>query len=124
MRKPPLAVLILSCILIVSGTAGLAYHLSAFSAKPFQNEMIWISLLRLLAILAGIVMLIGRTWGRWLALAWIVFHVAISFYHSIGQVAMHCLVLALFAYFLFRPEARSYFGSHKEISSTSTGGST
>ncbi|HEY7402191.1 MAG TPA: hypothetical protein VIB39_01615 [Candidatus Angelobacter sp.] len=113
MKKRPIAVLILSCVLIVSGALGLAYHLSEFSAKPFHYEMVWISLFRLLAIVSGTFMLLSKNWARWLALAWITFHLGISFYHSLQQVAIHALVLAMFAYFLFRPEARAYFG-HRE----------
>ncbi len=36
-------------------------------------------------------MLRGSNWARWLALAWIAFHVFLSFLHSWQQVLVHCL---------------------------------
>ena len=91
---------------------GIAYHLSDFSPKhPFQFENLWILLLRIAAIVAGVFMLRGRNWARWLALAWIAFHLIVSIFHSVGEVVIHGFVLALFAWFLSRPDARAYFSS-------------
>jgi hypothetical protein len=59
-------------------------------------------------------MLLGKNWARWLALAWITFHVVISFYHSIQQVLVHALVLLLFVYCLYRPAAGAYFSGREE----------
>ena len=116
MKKCPLAVTILSCLLILAGAVGLVYHLSDLSsAKPFKYELIWISLLRLLAIISGVFMLAGRNWARWLTLAWITLHVGLSFYHSLQEVAFHAVLLAVFAYLLFRPEARAYFGTAQDL---------
>src|SRR5262249_11195640 len=110
MKKRPLMVSILSGLLIAAGAIGLVYHLTDFKmSKPVQSELVWISFVRLLAIVSGIFMLLGRNWARWLALAWIAFHVAISFFHSTEQVVVHSLLFVLFAYFLFRPEVRAYF---------------
>ena len=89
---------------------GIAYHLPDFSPKhPFQYANLWILLLRIAAIVAGAFMLRGRSWARWLGLAWIAFHLILSFFHSIQEVVIHGLVFALFAWFLFRPDARAYF---------------
>jgi len=46
-------------------------------------------------------------------LAWVAFHVGISFFDSLQKVVVHGLILLLIAYFLFRPEARTYF-RHRE----------
>jgi hypothetical protein len=113
MRKRPIAVIILSCLLIATGALGLAYHLSDFKTKPFHLDVVWVSAVRAVAIVSGVFMLFGRNWARWLALAWIGFHVAISFYHSLQQVAVHVLVFLLFAYCLYRSEARSYFDDRR-----------
>ena len=110
MKKRPLTVLILGCLFIVTGAIGLASHLTDFKlSKPVESELLWISLVRLLAIISGIFMLLGRNWARWLALAWIAFHVAISFFHSVQQVVVHGLLFVLIAYCLYRPEVRAYF---------------
>jgi hypothetical protein len=110
MKKRPLTVLIIGCLFIATGAIGLVYHLADFKiSKPVESELVWISLVRLLAIVIGIFILLGKNWARWLALAWIAFHVAISFLHSIQQVVFHAVLLVLIAYFLYRPEVRAYF---------------
>lgn len=109
MKKRPLTVSIPSGLLIAAGVIGLTYHLTDFKiSKPFEPELAWASLVRLLAIVSGIFMLLGKNWARWLALAWIAFHVVISF-PSIQQVVVHGLLFVLFAYCLYRPEARAHF---------------
>ena len=54
-------------------------------------------------------MLRCRNSARWLALAWVAFHVIVGALHSVQQFAIHCLFCAVIAWFLFRPEARRYF---------------
>ena len=111
MNKRPISVTIISLVLIASGVVGIAYHSSAFKAfHPFQFDVAGVLLIRVLAVIAGVFMLLGHNWARWLALVWIAAHVVISFYHSFGQVAIHAVVLVIFAYVLFRERARDYFG--------------
>jgi hypothetical protein len=109
MSKRPITVIILSWLYIATGAIGLVYHLSELRMQPFSAEIIWISFVRLLAIVAGIFMLRGADWARWLALAWIAFHVVVGALNSVQQAIIHALFLALFAYFLLRGDARSYF---------------
>ena len=110
MRKRPLAVSILSCLLIATGVVGLARHLADYKAtQPFEYDLVWIFIVQLAAILCGAFLLRGASWARWLALAWMAFHVVLSFFQSLREVAVHGLLFALIAYFLFRPEARAYF---------------
>lgn len=110
MRKRPLTVLILSCLYIATGVFGLAHHLSEVTAsQPFQSDLVWASATSLAAIVSGAFMLRGSNWASWLALAWIAFHVVLSIFHSRQQLLVHGLLLLLFAYVLFRPEARAYF---------------
>jgi hypothetical protein len=110
MNRRPIAVTILSYILIVTGAASLAFHATDFKpSHALAFELVWISLVRAIAIVSGVFMLRGNNWARWLALAWIAFHVAISFLDSWQKVAVHGLILVLFAYLLLRPEASAYF---------------
>ncbi len=109
MTRRPLPVTVIACLLIVTGAVGLVYHLTEFQAHPFPTDLVWISLVRLLAIVAGVYLLRGRNWARWLALAWIAFHVVVSAFNSWFQVAFHGVLCAAFAYFLFRPSATRYF---------------
>ena len=74
------------------------------SSNYFYDELV-----RILAIICGAFMLRGHNWARWVAIAWIGFHVILSAFHSLGEFAMHCLFCAVFAWFLFRPDAARYF---------------
>jgi hypothetical protein len=110
MNMRPVVVTILGCVLIATGVAGLAFHAADFKpALPLPPEVVWISLVRIIAIVSGVFMLRGSNWARWLALAWIAFHVAISFLDSWQKVAVHGLIFVLFAYLLLRPQVSAYF---------------
>ena len=54
-------------------------------------------------------MLRGQNWARWLAVAWMAFHVAISVFHPLRELAIHVVFLVLIAWILFRPGATRYF---------------
>ncbi|MGA3032746.1 MAG: hypothetical protein ABSD70_05655 [Terracidiphilus sp.] len=105
-RKPPIAVLIVACLFALVGTVGLVRHFPR--SLVFHQDDVWVLLTELLAIVAGVFLLRGQNWARWLALAWMAFHVAIS-WPVVGQIAVHTLILALIAWLLFRPDARRYF---------------
>jgi hypothetical protein len=110
MNKRPLSVTIIACVYIAVGAMGFAYHLKEFSAShAFQNDFIAIELIRLVAIVCGVFLLRGRNWARWLALAWIAFHVILSAFHAWSQLAIHSLFCAVIAWLLFRPESARYF---------------
>jgi hypothetical protein len=109
MSKRPLPVIIISVVYIAAGAGGLFRHIAESLERPFEFDIIWISLVGLIAVAAGVWMLRGRDWARWLALAWMAFHVVLSAFHSMSQVAIHAVFLALIAYFLFRGSAARYF---------------
>jgi hypothetical protein len=111
----PLSVTLVALLLIAAGAVGLLYHAKEIDLRqPFQNDTMWVELVRVLAIVSGVLMLRGHNWARWLAIAWIGFHVAISFFHSWQQVVMHTIVFVVFAFFLFRPAANRYFHAEAE----------
>jgi len=114
MKKRPLPVTILACIYIGVGTVGFAYHLREILARhAFHYDDFLVELTEFVAIVCGAFLLRGHNWARWLALAWIAFHVGISFVDSLQRVVVHGLIFLLIAYFLFRLEARTYF-RHRE----------
>jgi len=114
MKKRPISVTIVSWIYIVAGIGGIAAHATEFDLRhPFSNDVVLALIVRLLAIIAGAFMLRGAKWARWLAIAWIAFHVVLSAFHSFPSAAFHALLLAVFAYFLFRRHANTYFSSKK-----------
>lgn len=110
MNKRPLSVTILSWVYIAMGAVGFAYHVPELHANnALQFDGVWIELVRLLAVVAGAFMLRGQNWARWLALAWIAFHVIVGALHSVQQFSIHALFCAVIAFFLFRPQATRYF---------------
>jgi hypothetical protein len=109
-NKRPLSVTLLGFVYIAVGIIGFAYHFPEILARhAFRYEDVWVELVRVLAIVCGAFMLSGRNWARWVALAWIAFHVILSAFHAFGEFAIHCLFCAVIAWFLFRPEAARYF---------------
>ena len=110
MKRRPLAVTIIAWVYIVVGAAGFAYHFQEFEGRAvFQGNTLWIELVRIVAVVSGIFMLRGRNWARWAAVAWIAFHVVVSAFHSVPELAVHAVLCAAIAYFLFHPAAAEYF---------------
>jgi hypothetical protein len=104
----PISVTILSWILIAAGAVGLVYHITEFRTLH-PVEFLAIELIRVVAVVAGVYMLRGANWARWLAVAWIALHVGISYFHSWGEMAMHAVILVVFAIALFTRRAGEYF---------------
>lgn len=114
LMKRPVSITLVALLLILSGAAGIAYHFTDVRTwHPFPYGYVAVLFVRLLAMVAGIYLLRGSDWARWLALAWIAFHLAISFFNDWSQVAVHTVVLAIFCYVLLRPAANAYFRTQK-----------
>ncbi|PYK14179.1 MAG: hypothetical protein DME55_15630 [Verrucomicrobia bacterium] len=112
MNKPPLSVTVIGWLFVAAGTVGLVYHLKDFKiAHPFGSDVVWVCLVRLLAIIGGVFVLRGHNWARWFLLLWMAYHIILSAYHSLSQVITHALLLAVIAYFLLRRQASAYFRS-------------
>jgi hypothetical protein len=115
MNKRPLPVTVLSLLLVAAGAVGLVYHLNEINRQhPFQNDFLLIELVRLIAVIGGAYMLRGSNWARWVAMAWIGFHVVVSAFHSLPEFMFHGVLLAVFAYFLFRRQATEYFCARRQ----------
>jgi hypothetical protein len=108
--KRPLPVTIVAWVYIVVGTGGFVSHLvEALSMHDYHSDVIEAEFVELLAIVCGIFTLRGLNWARWLALAWIGFHVILSAFSNLREFAVHALFFTLIAWYLFRPEATGYF---------------
>lgn len=114
-KKRPLAITVLSLLYIAVGMLGTAAHYIQFAQqRPSASEVFWITLLGIAAVVAGAFMLFAQNWARWLALAWMGAHVAISAVHPhLRELIVHCLFLVLFAVLLLRREATAYFSETK-----------
>ena len=109
-RKCPISVALLACLYIAVGTIGFAYHFRELSAGHALNfDGIWVELTEFLAIVCGAFLLKGQDWARWLAVAWMAFHVVISALHTFHQAAIHFVFLAVIAWLLFRRPAGLFF---------------
>jgi hypothetical protein len=69
----------------------------------------YIHLSRVLQIVAGLFMLYGRNWARWLLVAWIAFHIVVSSLHSTLFLLMHVAIFSVILFFVFRRPASAYF---------------
>ena len=114
MNKRPTPITVISWLFVVAGAVGLSYHATEFKAHdPFEYDLVWVCLVRLMAILCGVFMLRGRNWARWLLLVWTAYHVILSAFHSLSAFVIHSLLLVVVAYFLFRRQASAYFRGAK-----------
>jgi len=115
MKTCPPIITLLSFLFIAIGVISTAVHVWQFSiSKPTALEEAGIYATGGLAVAAGIYMLRGRNWARWLALAWISFHVIVgalnqTFGSALIGIAIHSVFVALLAWFLFRRESREWF---------------
>jgi len=109
MNKRPLSVTLISCLFIAAGAMGIIYHAGELTKMATNPEVILILVVRLLAIVGGIYALRGINWARWLLLAWIGYHVVISFFHTSAELIMHAVIMAITLAALFLPKANAYF---------------
>jgi hypothetical protein len=105
--KRPISVTIIAALYLAVGAGGFAVHFRELLAH--HPDAVGIELTELTAILCGVFLLRGDNWARWLALAWIAFHVVLSAFHAIPEFAIHALFCAVIAWVLFRPESARYF---------------
>jgi hypothetical protein len=103
----PISVTIIACLYLMVGVVAFAYHFREL--LPLQPDGASIELTESLAVVAGVFMLRGHNWARWLALAWIAFHVVLSIFNADRGLVVHSLLCLLIAWCLFRPEAARYF---------------
>ena len=72
-------------------------------------EVSLVLFVRMLAIIGGIFTLRGANWARLLLVAWIMYHVILSFYHSTAELIMHFVLSIVVVISLFHPKANASF---------------
>ena len=110
--KRPLSVTVIGWLFIAAGTIGIAYHLRDLAPRTlFANDAVWVLLVRLLAIVGGVLTLRGKNAGRWLLVGWMAFHVVLSYFHDLSEVIMHAVLLIVVIALLFFGRAAKFFNT-------------
>jgi hypothetical protein len=106
----PASVTVLAGIYLTVGAIGFCIHLTELAARPvFHQDVIWIEVTEFLAIVCGVFLIRGQNWARWLALAWMIFHVVLSAFHAVSEFLIHLLFCVVIGWILFRPPAARFF---------------
>src|SRR4026208_2208741 len=108
MRKRPLSITLISWLFIIFGAIALIY--GVWPIKDVKSHW-YVHVSRFLQIVAGVFMLYGRNWARWLLVAWIAFHLVVGALHGIGPLLMHVVIVSVILFFVFRPQASAYFSA-------------
>jgi hypothetical protein len=103
-KRIPVTVILIACLYLVVGIGGSVAHFSDRGAP----DWIWVEVTELLAIVCGVFLLRAHNWARWLASAWMAFHVVISFGDP-RLLAVHSLFFVLIVWCLFRADASRFF---------------
>jgi hypothetical protein len=110
MKGRPVPVIIVSILFIITGVVGFVYHLKDFFEPNAElPELFWIQLLRILALVCGLLLLAGVNWARWLGIAWLAYHVIISAFNSVSQMIAHIVFLLLVVVLLYLPKSSAFF---------------
>jgi len=105
----PLSVTVVGWLFVAAGAVGIAYHSRDLIAPGVSVGAIWVLLLRLAAVVAGVYLLRGANWARVLAIAWMAYHVVLSAFHSMSDLVVHLVFLTLIVAVLLRPAASAFF---------------
>jgi hypothetical protein len=110
MKGRPIPVIVVSVLFILTGCIGFIYHTKdLFEPNYVLSEVIWILILRIVAVLCGVLLLCRINWARWLAVAWMLYHVVIGALNSTGEMIAHIIFLVIIAVLLFLPVSSKYF---------------
>lgn len=110
MNTRPLSVTVMGWLYIVVGIGALVAHLPDLKGNGLLTlDTLEMASVETAAIIAGIFLLRGMNWARWLAVVWVVGHVVLSAFFAFPQLAFHGVIAAGIIYLLFRKDAARYF---------------
>jgi hypothetical protein len=113
MRRPPISVIVIALLYLAVGVIGFIFRFRTL--LQWRQGSVWAESTELLAVVIGIFLLRGHNWARWLAVAWMAFHLVLSALHSYAQAAVHAAFLALIVWALFAPAGSRYFRSTEKL---------
>lgn len=112
----PIPVVIVSALFILTGILGIATHINDFRNPNIGSlELVWALVVRLLAVVCGILLLNKIKWARWLAIIWLLYHIAISAFNSAGETISHIVILIVVHILLFLPISVAYFNRNRKL---------
>ena len=106
--KRPFEVTVIGWLFIGVGIASTVYHVVR---GPLDRWIAPILLVGAIAVMAGVYLLRGARWARWLILAWLAFHVVVGALNSVHDALPHMVLLLVVGYFLLGPPTSKYFRS-------------
>lgn len=107
--------MVIGVLFVVAGVIGFGYHLPEIARTgTARYEVIWVLVLRLLAIVGGVFLLRGANWARWLLIGWLAYHVVLSVSHSTSELITHAALLVVIGYLLVRSRATTYFHTARQ----------
>jgi hypothetical protein len=108
--KRPFAITVLGWLFVAIGVVSLAMDIRFAAQHGVGRDEVLVFVVHGLAVVAGIFMLRGADWARWLAVLWMVFHVGITVFNAWRGFAFHAIIFAGITFLLFRADARAWFG--------------
>jgi hypothetical protein len=97
-------------LLVGAGVVGMIFPVIALRQPGWSVvDLLTIVATNLIGLFCGVLLLRRVRWARWLAIAWLGFHVAIGALNSVKSGLVHALFLAICAYALFCREAAEWF---------------
>lgn len=105
--KRPWPLVVIASLYLLIGVVGFVAHFPELWAR--HPDAYAIELTELTGAVCGVGLLMRQRWARWLALAWILFHVGLSLYHPLGELAVHAAFCAMIVWALFCAETSTWF---------------
>jgi hypothetical protein len=115
-RARPWRVTAVGILFVFAGIAGFVYHaLRLRQPGPVDRDLYLILSIRVIALVIGVLLLLRVSWARWMAMAWMAYHIGLSAVESSVQgVAVHFALLVIIGYLLLRSDSAAYFRGPSE----------
>jgi hypothetical protein len=105
--RRPIPVYVVAGAYLAVGVIGFVAHWHDLLAVP--SEGVWMELTELVAAITAVFLFRRHNWARWLAVAWILFHVVLSAFGNTRELIAHAILAAVITWLLFRPATARWF---------------